>query len=75
MARAEKKTNSISYHYLTKEQVLEKLNKSTQNAVDLNILKILKKKGIDEISIGELQKRLSKIKKPISEEIIPSCSR
>ena len=70
MPKLQKKIAPSSYNYLTKEQALGKINKSTKSAMDSNILKILKKKGIEEITIEELQIRLSKIKKPLSEEII-----
>lgn len=70
MPKLQKKLITSACYYLTKEQVLEKLNRSTKNAIDSSILKALKKKGIDEITIEELQTRLLKIKKPLSEEII-----
>ena len=70
MPKLQKKIATSSYNYLTKEQALGKINKSTKSVTDSNILKILKKKGIEEITIEELQIRLSKIKKPLSEEII-----
>ena len=70
MPKLQKKIAPSSYNYLTKEQALGKINKSTKSVTDSNILKILKKKGIEEITIEELQIRLSKIKKPLSEEII-----
>ncbi len=70
MPKLQKKIATPSCNYLTKEQVLGKINKSTKSAIDSNILKILKKKGIEEITIEELQIRLPKIKKPLSEEII-----
>lgn len=53
-----------------KTQVLKKLSKSTKNVVNSTILPFLAEKGAEELSLSEIRNNLSKLKIPLSREII-----
>lgn len=53
-----------------KTQVLKKLSKSTKNALNSTILPLLAEKGAVELPLSEVRNNLSKLKTPLSREII-----
>lgn len=70
MALAQRTKEVYKYHYPSKQTVLKKLIKDTNQMVKRNIINLLEVDKIGEVSIEEVRNRLSKIKKPLSQEII-----
>ena len=58
-----------SPQHLSKSQVLKKITRSTQNAMNSTLISLLCEKGAQELSIAEIRKRLSTLKVPLSHEI------
>ena len=55
---------------LSKSQVLKKITRSTQNAMNSTLISLLCEKGAKDLSLAETRKRLSALKTPLSHEII-----
>ncbi|MBI3755498.1 MAG: hypothetical protein HY265_04995 [Deltaproteobacteria bacterium] len=65
-----KKIEKPVYSHPDKTEILKKLNRSTLIITNSTILPILKKRGAVELTLTELRKRLSRLKTPLSQEII-----
>ncbi len=55
---------------LGKSQLLKKITRSTQNAMNSTLISLLGEKGARELPIAEIRKRLSALRVPLSYEII-----
>ncbi len=58
------------FHYYTKEQALRLLKSATKRVKEEGTLVYLKKLGFTEVPLEEIQDRLTKVRRPLSEEIV-----
>ncbi|MFH1562197.1 MAG: hypothetical protein ABIF11_02080 [Nitrospirota bacterium] len=63
------RVEEYEYLYPSKRTILNKLLQDTEKMVNCNILNLFEMDKTGEVSLKEVRNRLSKIKKPLSQEI------
>lgn len=70
MREGSKKITRQEYGFLPKDAILKRLLKSTKATQELGMKNSLKKLGFSEVSIEEIQDRLSKSRRSLSQDIL-----
>ena len=70
MAKRSRRMKEPEFHYYTKDQVNRVLKSTTKRMKDESTLVYLKKLGFGEVPLEDVQDRLTKIRRPLSEEIL-----
>ncbi len=70
MAKRMRRMKEPEFHYYTKEQVAHSLKSVTRRVKEESALVYLKKLGFTEVPLEEVQDRMTKIRRPLSEEIL-----
>ena len=70
MREGSKKITRQEYGFLPKEAVLKRILKVTRTTQELGMKNSLKKLGFSEVSLDEIQDRLSKSRRSLSQDIL-----
>jgi hypothetical protein len=70
MAKRTRRMKEPEFHYFSKEQALRLLKSTTKRIKEEGTLIYLKKLGFTEVPLEEVQDRLTKIRRPLSDEIV-----
>jgi len=70
MGKTARRVKEPEFNYLTKQAALSKLKRSTEAVKREGLLKYLRKNGFSGVPLEEIQDRLSKIRRSLSQLII-----